>query len=237
MDGITAGGFDRLAVSPHLAPANIGVFVNNNGQAATLINQLSVALTAGGFTIVDTSGQLGVSTRPGAANIGIFVNDNGQAGTLIDRLSLALTASGFTFVDTPARFGVSTNLGAANIGIFVNDSGQAGMLADTPRFAPAVRKSVQIGSSGPSDDLIPRPPTTQNRARTSACRLGRERDGLIRDREAPRLIEAKKIAPQGQWMPSLKARSIHQRGEPCYGPVGSSGAYLPPRQTYQTKVS
>jgi hypothetical protein len=143
MDGITAGGFDRLAVSPHLAPANIGVFVNNNGQAATLIDQLSVALTAGGFTIVDTSGQLGVSTRPGAANIGIFVNDNGQAGTLIDRLSVALTASGFTLVDTPARFGVSTNLGAANIGIFVNDSGQAGMLADTPRFAPAV---PQIGA-------------------------------------------------------------------------------------------
>jgi hypothetical protein len=85
MDGITAGGLDRLGVFPHLAPANIGIFVNNNGQAATLIEQLSVALTAGGFTIVDTPGQLGVAARPGAANIGIFVNDNGQAGTLIDR--------------------------------------------------------------------------------------------------------------------------------------------------------
>jgi hypothetical protein len=140
MDGITAGGLDiaatpgRLGVSPHLAPANIGIFVNNNGQAATLIDRLSVALTAGGFTIVDVPGRLGVSARPGAANIGIFVNDNGQAGTLIDRLSVALTASGFTIVDTPGRLGVSTNLGAANIGIF----GQAGMLADRPGFAPFV---------------------------------------------------------------------------------------------------
>ena len=142
MDGITAGGLDiaatlgRLGVSPHLAPANIGIFVNNNGQAATLIDRLSVALTAGGFTIVDTRGRLGVSARPGAANIGIFVNDNGQAGTLIDRLSVALTTSGFT-IDTAGRLGVPTSLGAANIGIF----GQGGMLADRPGFAPVVRHS------------------------------------------------------------------------------------------------
>ena len=141
MDGITAGGFDRLGVSSHLARTNVGIFVNNNGQTATLLDRLSVALTAGGFTIVDTSGRRGFSARPAVANIGIFVNNNGQAGTLIDRLSDALAASGFTIVDTLGRRGFSTRPELANIGIFVNDNGKAGMLADRPRFAPAVPDS------------------------------------------------------------------------------------------------
>jgi hypothetical protein len=48
-----------------------------------LIDTLRGALTAAGFTLVDT-GQLSVTARPEPANIGIFVNDNGQAGMLID---------------------------------------------------------------------------------------------------------------------------------------------------------
>jgi hypothetical protein len=86
-------------------------------------------ITAGGFTIVDTPGRLGVATQ-GPANIGIFVNDSGQAGRLIDTLQNALTAGGFTIVGTPGRLGVAAQ-GPANIGIFVNDNGQAGRLIGT----------------------------------------------------------------------------------------------------------
>ena len=88
-------------------------------------------ITAGGFTVVDTPGRLGVAAHPGVANIGIFVNDDGQAGSLIDTLRIALTAGGFTIVDTSGRLGVTARPGLANIGIFVNDNGQAGRLIDT----------------------------------------------------------------------------------------------------------
>ena len=48
------------------------------------LDRLSLALTASGFTFVDTPARFGVSTNLGAANIGIFVNDSGQAGMLAD---------------------------------------------------------------------------------------------------------------------------------------------------------
>jgi hypothetical protein len=137
LDRITAGGFTvvdargRLGLTTHPGPANIGIFVNGNGQAGTLVGTLSTALAAGGFTIVDTRRRLGVTARPGPANIGIFVNDNGQAGMLIDTLRVALTAAGFTLVDTRGRLGLRAHPGPANIGIFLNDNGQAGMLINT----------------------------------------------------------------------------------------------------------
>jgi hypothetical protein len=86
LDRITAGAFTIVDTSGRLglaaAPANIGIFVNDTGQAGRLIDTLRVALTADGFTIVDTPGRLDIAAGP--ANIGIFVNDTGQAGRLID---------------------------------------------------------------------------------------------------------------------------------------------------------
>ena len=137
LDRITAGGFaiadsaGAFGVAARPGPANVGIFVNNAGQAGTLIDRLSIALATAGFTIVDTPGRLGVTAGQAPANIAIFVNDSGQARTP------GFVTSRFTIVDTSGRLG-------ADPGFFVTDTGTLFGSPGIPPIVPQGRIAISV---------------------------------------------------------------------------------------------